>query len=86
MSTSIVEHEIREFIARNFPLSARGAEIALEDSLVESGVIDSAGVLELVEFIDGVEYDGKKPNDYLSKFPIGLKGNQTISGGEVVGG
>jgi nitrate/nitrite transport system substrate-binding protein len=38
------------------------------------------------EFIDGVEYDGKKPNEYLSKFPIGLKGNQSISGGEVVGG
>lgn len=25
------------------------------------------------EFIDGVEFDGKKPNDYLKKFPIGLK-------------
>jgi nitrate/nitrite transport system substrate-binding protein len=25
------------------------------------------------EFIDGVEYDGRKPNDYLAKFPIGLK-------------
>ena len=25
------------------------------------------------EFIDGIEYDGKKPNDYLKKFPIGLK-------------
>jgi nitrate/nitrite transport system substrate-binding protein len=38
------------------------------------------------EFIDGIEYDGKKPNEYLSKFPIGLKGNQTISAGEVAGG
>jgi nitrate/nitrite transport system substrate-binding protein len=38
------------------------------------------------EFIDGIEYDGKKPNDYLSKFPIGLKGNQTVSGNDVVGG
>jgi nitrate/nitrite transport system substrate-binding protein len=38
------------------------------------------------EFIDGIEYDGKKPNDYLSKFPIGLKGNQTVSGNEVAGG
>ena len=26
------------------------------------------------EFIDGITYDGKKPNDYLSKFKIGLKG------------
>lgn len=25
------------------------------------------------EFIDGIEYDGKKPNEYLKKFPIGLK-------------
>jgi nitrate/nitrite transport system substrate-binding protein len=25
------------------------------------------------EFIDGIEYDGKKPTDYLKKFPIGLK-------------
>jgi nitrate/nitrite transport system substrate-binding protein len=27
-------------------------------------------------FIDGVTFDGRKPNDYLSKFRIGLKGNQ----------
>jgi nitrate/nitrite transport system substrate-binding protein len=38
------------------------------------------------EFIDGIEYDGRKPNDYLSKFPIGLKGNQAVAGNEVVGG
>ncbi|MBA53836.1 MAG: nitrate ABC transporter substrate-binding protein [Pseudomonadales bacterium] len=25
------------------------------------------------EFIDGITFDGTKPNDYLSKFPIGLK-------------
>jgi nitrate/nitrite transport system substrate-binding protein len=25
------------------------------------------------KFIDDIEYDGKKPNDYLKKFPIGLK-------------
>jgi len=38
------------------------------------------------EFIDGIEYDGKKPNDYLSKFPIGLKDKQTVAGSGVVGG
>ena len=37
-------------------------------------------------FIDGVEYDGKKPNEYLSKFPIGLKDEQTVAGNQVVGG
>ncbi|MBU0588734.1 MAG: ABC transporter substrate-binding protein [Gammaproteobacteria bacterium] len=26
-------------------------------------------------FIDGITYDGRKPNDYLKKFPIGLKGS-----------
>lgn len=27
-------------------------------------------------FIDGITYDGRKPNDYLKKFKIGLKGNE----------
>jgi nitrate/nitrite transport system substrate-binding protein len=31
-------------------------------------------------FIDGVVFDAKKPNEYLSKFKIGLKGNQTVKG------
>jgi len=35
-------------------------------------------------FIDGIVYDGSKPNDYLNQFPIGLKGKQTVSGGKVV--
>lgn len=30
------------------------------------------------DFIDGVTYDGKHPNDYLNKFSIGLKGNQVL--------
>jgi len=37
------------------------------------------------EFIDGLEYDGRKPNAYLDKFAIGLRGNQKIEGGNVVG-
>jgi nitrate/nitrite transport system substrate-binding protein len=37
------------------------------------------------EFIDGVEYDGRKPNAYIDKLAIGLKGNQKVEGGEVVG-
>jgi len=32
------------------------------------------------EFIDGVVYDARKPNEYLKKFKIGLKGNQTVTG------
>jgi len=35
-------------------------------------------------FIDQIAFDANKPNDYLAKFPIGLKGKQTVSGGKVV--
>jgi len=30
------------------------------------------------EFIDNVTFDGKKPNDYLNQFPIGLKAEEVI--------
>jgi nitrate/nitrite transport system substrate-binding protein len=37
------------------------------------------------EFIDGITYDGKKPNDYLKSLAIGLKGTQTVTGNKVAG-
>jgi len=36
-------------------------------------------------FIDGKTFDGRKPNDYLRQFPIGLKGGQKFVGGAVSG-
>ncbi|MEC4747541.1 CmpA/NrtA family ABC transporter substrate-binding protein [Methylomicrobium sp. Wu6] len=36
------------------------------------------------DFIDGVAFDATKPNDYLTKFPIGLKGKQKVVGGKIV--
>ncbi len=30
------------------------------------------------EFIDGITFDGLKPNDYLSQFSIGLKGDEVV--------
>jgi nitrate/nitrite transport system substrate-binding protein len=38
------------------------------------------------ENIDGVPYDGRKPNAYIDSLSIGLKGKQTVEGTEVVGG
>lgn len=35
------------------------------------------------EFIDNITFDGRKPNDYLKQFKIGLKGKQTVVGTEV---
>ncbi len=37
------------------------------------------------DFIDGVSYDGRKPNAYIDSLKIGLKGNAKIEGAEVVG-
>ena len=46
-----IEDEIRQFLADNFPLSANGP-LAGTDSLLETGVIDSVGVLELIQFVE----------------------------------
>ncbi len=62
--------------------------------LVEEGYVDKAdfpwdtdGYREpQTEFIDGVTFDGRTPNAYLEKFPIGLKGEQTVEGNDIVGG
>jgi len=36
------------------------------------------------EFIDGVTYDGRQPNEYLASFPIGLKGTEAVQGNKVI--
>jgi nitrate/nitrite transport system substrate-binding protein len=57
-------------------------------ALIEEGVMDASEFPDFAtedgyrdpqtDFIDGITYDGKKPNDYLSKFKIGLKGDDQI--------
>ncbi|MBL4666133.1 MAG: ABC transporter substrate-binding protein [Sneathiella sp.] len=37
-------------------------------------------------FIDGIEYDGRRPNSYIETLSIGLKSNETVNAGAVVGG
>ena len=37
------------------------------------------------DIIDGIGYDGRTPNAYLESLPIGLKGAQTVVGGEIQG-
>ena len=41
---------VRKFIVRKFPL-ARRRDISNDDNLLETGVIDSLGVLEIVTFL-----------------------------------
>jgi acyl carrier protein len=47
-----IEDEVRRFLTDNFPLSANGFSLAGTDSLLETGVIDSVGVLELIQFVE----------------------------------
>jgi acyl carrier protein len=46
-----VQNEIRKFIIENFMWDGDG-NLGEEDSLLEKGIIDSTGVLELVSFIE----------------------------------
>ena len=51
MGTNSVNSTVRQFITRQFPL-ARSRELADGDPLLESGIVDSLGVLDLVTFIE----------------------------------
>ena len=46
-----IENEIRKFIMENFILDGE-VNLSEDDSLLEKGIIDSTGVLELVAFIE----------------------------------
>ncbi|MBO0664422.1 ABC transporter substrate-binding protein [Jiella sp. MQZ9-1] len=55
-------------------------------SLIADGYLAAAEVPETdgykpatTDFIDHVEYDGRKPNAYLEKFQIGLKGKEEVA-------
>ena len=47
-----MEAEIRKFLTENFPLGEDPNNLAANASLLEAGIIDSTGVLELVGFIE----------------------------------
>ncbi len=65
----------------------KAAEALLADGLIERDDVPfgtDGYKAPTADFIDGIEYDGRKPNDYLAKFAIGLKGEQRIEGGDVI--
>ena len=67
--TNFVE-VVRKFIVQKFPL-ARRRNISDDDNLLESGVIDSLGVLEIVTFLREefsleVEDDELTPENFQS--------------------
>ena len=70
-----IEDEIRKFIEDNFILDGED-HLGDEDSLLEKGVIDSTGVLELVALIEE-KYDFKITDEELT--PENLDSIKNIS-------
>ncbi|MCX6043816.1 MAG: acyl carrier protein [Chloroflexi bacterium] len=52
MSQPNIKVQIRQFVAKNFPLARQQANLLDTDSLFNSGIVDSLGVLDLVTFIE----------------------------------
>jgi len=48
-----IENSVRSFIEENFLFRTDLAGLSNTESLLESGVMDSTGVLELVAFLEG---------------------------------
>lgn len=46
-----IERDVRDFVVNNF-LFGQPLDLSAEDSLLDKGVIDSTGVLELVAFLE----------------------------------
>lgn len=52
MEPTGIRQQIREFMDNNFALGEQMSSLANDTSFMESGVIDSTGVLELVAFLE----------------------------------
>lgn len=49
---SDIEAQIRQYVRENFILGQEDLELSDRDSFLESGIIDSTGILELVAFVE----------------------------------
>ena len=54
-SKDAIADKLRSFVSKRFPLAARGS-LNDDDPLLQSGIIDSLGLLQVVEFIE-TEFD-----------------------------
>ncbi len=67
-------HEVAKNVYRP-DIYMKAAQMLVEEGHLEANEIPETDGFRPAtnEFIDGITYDGKKPNDYLRSFPIGLK-------------
>ncbi len=57
-----IEQQLRQFVIDNFAFGLEGEALANDDSLLDQGIVDSTGVLELVAFLE--ERFGIKVQDH----------------------
>jgi acyl carrier protein len=50
--TNDIEHQVRQFIEDNFLFREDHASLSDTESLLDAGLIDSTGILELVAFLE----------------------------------
>ena len=51
-TTQTIQSDVRNFVAENFLFGEDPESLHNDDSFLETGIIDSTGVLELVAFIE----------------------------------
>ena len=49
-----VEQKLRKIVTETFLVGGDGGELGGNDSFIETGIIDSTGILQLVEFVEQV--------------------------------
>ncbi len=47
-----IENKVRAYVEEHFLRSSGGGSVSNDDSLLESGILDSAGIFELVVFLE----------------------------------
>lgn len=84
MHAESVEESIRAFVLERFPL-ARQRSVGNKDSLLESGILDSLGILEVVTFVERefsitVNDDELQPENFSSIASMGAYVGQKLAG------
>jgi acyl carrier protein len=72
-----ISQAVRRFISENFMFRDDGNAIAADASLLEAGIIDSTGVLELICFLEST-YDIQVADDEM--LPENLDSIRAIAG------
>jgi acyl carrier protein len=61
---NLIQQELHNFLTENFAVDGDVNPIGLDESLIESGVVDSTGLLELVSFVE-TRYGLQVPDEDL---------------------